>query len=760
MPIDIAQLQVKIGADTGEAEKGLQRVQGAVEGFGGFLKSAASQMLAFTGALIGVKALSDAFGLAKGAIIDFNASLEQSRIAFTTMLGSAQAAEAFLFDLQKFAAQTPFEFQDVERGAKRLLAMGFAARDVKPLLTAVGDAAAALGLGAPGIDRITLALGQMQAKSKVASQEMMQLTEAGIPAWEILAQAVGKPIPVVMDLVSKGQIASKTFIDAFMEFSKLNWGGMMEAQSRTFSGALSTIKDSLTIVAATAFRPLFDRISELAQRIAVFVQSDQFQVWAARVAAIVDFVLKGLGTLAQGFSMAFGAILRIVTSVGQLIWQALQLLNPFARHSPSLVESVQAGVQAIIEKFSSLRAISAPLQAAGAAIDNLRQAAAAKLEAMAQAAEDAKLKVLQSLGAAVPQAYQQAKQAMAALESQLGTLKAQIEAQQSVTAAAKQKLDEATNAVKAKERAIKDLERGMRVYDDAVRQAESRVKTMRDAVSAAKDRVDRLRDALAAAQDRMRQFASAPIAGMEEFDDKLFELDQQINATQLRLTKMRLSGAPKEEIEATEQELERLRLEAEQVRLEKSLKFDPLRRQIEKMVSTSKELTFEEIVAGIQKEKDTIAALQPQLEAATREHEAQQAALESAEAELAKAREARDAYKDRIEAERAALEFLQDVQQQAREAYEDEEAKLKNLQDAYQAVQQQLRDYQSVLDDIVRQAEQAARMEQELGASMKGSIGAVDELTKAHEAAAKAHAERGKSAAEAAAAGGNPRLTR
>ena len=58
-------------------------------------------------------------------------------------------------------------------------------------LLVIGDVAAGFRHGRGGIDAITRAMGQMQAKQKITGEEMMQLTEAGIPAWKILAKEMG-----------------------------------------------------------------------------------------------------------------------------------------------------------------------------------------------------------------------------------------------------------------------------------------------------------------------------------------------------------------------------------------------------------------------------------------------------------------------------------------------------------------------------------------------------------------------------------------
>src|SRR5919202_610426 len=126
-----------------------------------------------------------------GAGLGFNALKEQANIGFTTMLGSGEKAQAFLGDLQKFAASTPFELPGLIQTSQQLLAFGFDANKVIPMMTAIGDSVAALGAGPDVMQGITLALGQMQAKGKVSAEEMNQLAERGIPAWKYLASAIG-----------------------------------------------------------------------------------------------------------------------------------------------------------------------------------------------------------------------------------------------------------------------------------------------------------------------------------------------------------------------------------------------------------------------------------------------------------------------------------------------------------------------------------------------------------------------------------------
>jgi tape measure domain-containing protein len=215
------------------------------------------------------------------AAVGMNNRLEQARIGFTTMLGSAEKADAFLKDLAQFAATTPFEFPDLVTASQRMLAMGFAADQVRPLLTAVGNAAAALGSGKEGIDRITTALGQMQAKSKVQADEMRQLTEAGIPAWDILAKKLNTDVVTAMAQVEARTVSATTFITAFQEASKERYGDMMAQQSRTYAGAMSTISDNTQMAIAQGFKPLFAVLTESTVAMADFTQTDAWTSWAS-----------------------------------------------------------------------------------------------------------------------------------------------------------------------------------------------------------------------------------------------------------------------------------------------------------------------------------------------------------------------------------------------------------------------------------------------------------------------------------------------
>lgn len=207
------------------------------------------QMLSIAGGLGMTNTLMGVANAMKSAAVNsFNlaASMEQSTIAFTTMLGSGEAAEQMLNRLRKFADSTPFEFMELQDAAKRMMAYGFAAEEVIPTLTAVGDAAGALGGGAAMIQRLTTALGQMTAKGKVSGEELRQLSEAGVPALRYLADAAGVSTAEMSKLIEKGLIPADKGVNVLLASMKQEFGGLMAKQAETASGKLSTMRDSMS----------------------------------------------------------------------------------------------------------------------------------------------------------------------------------------------------------------------------------------------------------------------------------------------------------------------------------------------------------------------------------------------------------------------------------------------------------------------------------------------------------------------------------
>lgn len=236
----VASLQVLIGANTKGFQKAITDVQKT------FRQQLGGKAIEISeSVLTGITGLSAALAGLGVMAVRSAAQMEQTEKAFTTLLKSADMAKDFLAELERFAAATPFELPGLLNASKRLLAFGFSAQQVIPILTAIGDSAAALGMGEEGISRLTTAIGQIQAKAKVSAEEMNQINETGIPAWQLLADTIGTTVPQAMDMASKGMIDGATGVQAILSGMNKQFGGMMAEQSQTINGMMSNIQDSI-----------------------------------------------------------------------------------------------------------------------------------------------------------------------------------------------------------------------------------------------------------------------------------------------------------------------------------------------------------------------------------------------------------------------------------------------------------------------------------------------------------------------------------
>lgn len=246
-------MTIFIGADNSEFLRRWESTRRAIRRGFGSEAMAASETAAQAIAGLGV-----ALGALGVASIKMASDMQVNKTSFTTLLGSAEAAEKMLKDLASFAADTPFELPGLVVAAKKLMAFRFAAEDIIPIMSAVGDAIALVGGGQEAIDGVIRALGQMQAKGKLNAQDMNQLAERGINGWKYIAEEMGITVAEVMALSEKGAIDATTAINAVVKGMQTNFKGGMEALSKEIPGLLSTIKDNASAVA----REIGDKIIE------------------------------------------------------------------------------------------------------------------------------------------------------------------------------------------------------------------------------------------------------------------------------------------------------------------------------------------------------------------------------------------------------------------------------------------------------------------------------------------------------------------
>lgn len=261
--------------------------------------------------------------------IELASQQEQAEVSFTAIMGSAERAQGMLADLADFAAKTPFDLPGLQKSASQLLAVGVNADRVIPLMETLGDATAGMGTGAEGIAQAVRALTQMEQKGKVTAEEMLQLAEAGVPAWEALAVTMGVSVAQAQDKVTKGGVQVEQVFQALEDkagptLQRLT--GLMDEQSKTLDGLWSSWKDQAGQDLARAFEPTVGELKEMLPLLSDATSEllDRFAPGVASIAgtigdwlpSMVDGLGSGLDLLAE-YGPALAGISGVILGMGK-----------------------------------------------------------------------------------------------------------------------------------------------------------------------------------------------------------------------------------------------------------------------------------------------------------------------------------------------------------------------------------------------------------------------------------------------------------
>lgn len=404
----------------------------------------------------------------------------------------------------------------------------------------------------------------------------------------------------------------------------------------------------------------------------------------------------------------FQAIVRTIATAARAVRDWLKEMNPFQRHSPSLVDNVKKGTSIVGDKYSDMASNLSDAQ--GAHRDFVRSTAGSQeaLDRGAFANQRADI-IEMSPGSADEVDHMIA--AIARLKGNLSQLDDEINKQQDTVDAWNKILELASRELTNAQHHLEDLQH------------------------AASD----LKDELDNAQRTLDNFANTPIQGMKAMQNQIFANEMQQKQLRLEVLKLEdaygsvdkikrrmaeLQGAIEsvraEQIDLREagagsdilgplndqiaeltgqannlqdtsnmfqtlqDQIDALAHAGEELNLTESLQFDPLKRQIDDASKSMQEMPFDQIMAGITTQKALVADLTTQWQAATDAVDAQQEVVDALKA-----------HKDMLQA-----------------SYDVENEKLQDLKDNYGIVKDQIDKMTGAMSDFAaaaRAAKEAAK---------------------------------------------------
>ena len=205
---------------------------------------------------------------------------------------------------QQLAILSPFDQGGVAQAFRTAMAYGFASEEAQRLTQATIDFATATGQGTSEMNSIALALGQMASRGKVSMQEILQLTNAGVPAMQMLADAFNMAGGDLEDAFRDGSITAEQAIEALTAGLEHDFGGAAARAGESVNGLLNSLSDIKEMGLRKLFGGMFEALQPVVAGFAEWLQGDglaKLEAWGAKIGDVTQSLLfmgKGIvGTL-------------------------------------------------------------------------------------------------------------------------------------------------------------------------------------------------------------------------------------------------------------------------------------------------------------------------------------------------------------------------------------------------------------------------------------------------------------------------------
>lgn len=368
----IYQVEVKSDQAVAQAKEGGERAGKAISDagkqHGGFFKEAmigAARAVGEAFVDMASKAVSGVKQIAQAGI-DFNAKMETYQTAFKTLIGDEEAAAAAIAQIREDAAKTPFDVDSLTAANQALLATGMEAGNAREDVMNLANAIAATGGGSAELSRMAANMQQIRNTGKATAMDIRQFANAGINIYGLLADSLG----VTTEKAAEMDVTYEQLAAALAHAAEEGgmYEGALEAQSETFTGRISTLKDNATQLAGVLTEDLFsslsvDALPMVMDWVATLLEAAETGGLEGAIAAakeiltgLIESFIEGLPEMVNtGMELLVGFIQGIADNMGQVSSTAMTIITTILQgildHAPELIV---AGVTLILNLIAGL----------------------------------------------------------------------------------------------------------------------------------------------------------------------------------------------------------------------------------------------------------------------------------------------------------------------------------------------------------------------------------------------------------------------
>lgn len=169
---------------------------------------------------------------------------EDTVVAFSTMMGSAEKAKGFLSELTDFAVKTPFEMPELENVSRQLIMFGESQQSVMETTEMLGNVAS--GVGKQHFNMLGIIYNQIRGVGHLLTGDFRQMATRGAVSLQDIAKYYKVTDAAAMSMISHGKVSFEDFRNIMIRTTQEGgrFANMMEKQSETLTGLSSTYSDA------------------------------------------------------------------------------------------------------------------------------------------------------------------------------------------------------------------------------------------------------------------------------------------------------------------------------------------------------------------------------------------------------------------------------------------------------------------------------------------------------------------------------------
>ena len=330
--------------------------------FSGIQKSAGQTKASIAGvssALDGIKGkIAGVF--AAGSLIAFGksalkaaANVEVFKKGLEFQIGIDQT-NLLIDNIKKIGESSAYDASGLLPLAKQWINIGDNAESAVKKMQTIVDIGSAFGLTSEQIAGANLALTQMSMAGKIGQQDMMQLLNAGIPAWTLLSEKMGIPVQQLKDMSSQGQLTEDA-INTLFEAMAEKGAGAADSRTNTLMGKFSNLEETVNnsmsdigelIAMALDVPGVLDTMSDMVDGIkghlANIKEAAQDAGVGQAIANELESVSPAAGKMANTVIWGFNQIKDAVKDINKRFDENKDLVNEIAYFGPKIAEAAVA----------------------------------------------------------------------------------------------------------------------------------------------------------------------------------------------------------------------------------------------------------------------------------------------------------------------------------------------------------------------------------------------------------------------------------